>query len=315
MSYQVILDNKYDISQTCKSMTLSDAVDDIAVKFKCSIVNISGLPKIDTIMPISLKYDNITLFDGIIWDLNCDLKGTKPIDVTAYDRIKYLAESEDEYLFSSGITADSIIKIIVNDWNIPCGSIDNTKVKLSKQLFRGGRNLYIMIQDSLKETVEKGGQMYLPTMRFGKLELKAIGCNENILTLQNLESGEKNKTMQGVVTKVKVLGNTDSDNKLSPVLAVVEKDTQKYGTVQKIYSSSKTENTAQAKKAGEKLLSSPVETYSYTGIDIVTVGVGDKVKFDNRELIITSIDHELGYPGHMSMEMTPLEVVKNKYYV
>lgn len=315
MSYQVILNKKYDISQACKSMTLSDAVDDIAVKFKCSIVNISGLPQVDTIMPISLKYDNTTLFDGIIWDLNCSLKGTKPIDVTAYDRIKYLAESDDEYLFSSGITADSIIKKIVNDWNIPCGSIDNTKIKLSKQLFRGGKNLYAIIQDALKETVDKGGDMYLPTMRFGKLELKAIGSNKNVLTLENLESGDKNKTMDGVVTKVKVLGNTDNENMLSSVLAIVTKDTEKYGTVQKIYSSSKSENTAQAKKAGEKLLSSPVETYSYTGIDIVTIGVGDKVKFDNRELIVTSINHELGYPGHMSMEMAPLEVVKNKYYV
>ena len=322
MNYQVILGGKYDITEAIEagSMSLSDALDDIAMRFKVTVTVVSGLPNIKLPMSIVLKGipasggSRVTLFDGVVWDITDSYKGTHYISITAYERTKYMAESEDEYLFNAGMTASSIIKRIASDWNIPLGSIADTKIKLAKQLFRGGKNLYSIIRDVLVETVDKGGNMYIPRMAGGKLELVPIGSNSAVWLLETIESAQRTITMDGMVTKVKVLGNSDSDNKRSPVLATVTGDTAKYGTIQKVHSDSQIKNASQAKTAGRKLLSGPIETFSYSGIDINTIRAGDKVRFDGRDLIVTSVEHALGEPGHMNMELAPLQVVKKKYY-
>lgn len=322
MSYQVILGGKYDITEVVQagSMSLSDALDDIAMRFKVTITVVPGLPGIEPPMSITLRGTPINsssmtaLFDGVVWDVTDSYKGAHYISITAYERTKYMAESEDEYLFNAGMTASSIIKKIASDWNIPLGNIANTKIKLAKQVFRGGRNLYSIIRDVLAETVDKGGDMYIPRMAGGKLELVPIGSNAIVWSLETIESAEHTITMDGMVTKVKVLGSSNSDNKLSPVLAIVTGDTAKYGTIQRVYSDSQIKNVSEAKTAGQKLLSGPVETFSYSGIDINTIRAGDKVKFDERDLIVISVEHALGEPGHMNMELAPLEVVRKKYY-
>jgi len=322
MSYQVILGGKYDITEAVQagSMSLSDALDDIAMRFKMTVIVVPGLPDIKPPMPIVLKgipasgSSMVTLFDGVVWDVIDSYKGMHSISITAYERTKYMAESEDEYLFNAGMTASSIIKRIASDWSIPLGSIADTKIKLAKQLFRGGKNLYSIVRDVLAETVDKGGGMYIPRMAGGKLELVPIGSNSTVWSLETIESAERTITMDGMVTKVKVLGSNDSDSKLSPVLAIVTGDTARYGTIQKVYSDSQVKSVSDAKLAGQKLLSGPVETFSYSGIDINTIRAGDKVRFDGRDLIVTSVEHVLGESGHMNMELAPLEVVKKKYY-
>ncbi|AEE95791.1 XkdQ/YqbQ family protein [Mahella australiensis] len=322
MSYQVIVGGKYDITSVLQegSLSLSDAIDDIAMRFKATVSYVAGLPDMKPPTPIVLKgtptngSGMATLFDGIIWDVNDRYGGAHECSITAYERIKYMAESEDEYLFNAGMTASSIIRKIAGDWSIPLGSIADTKIKLAKQIFRGGKNLYSIMRDALIETVDKGGGMYIPRMAGGKLELVPIGNNSTVWLLETFESVDYTTTMEGMVTKVKVVGNSDNDKKLSPVLAVVTGDTAKYGTIQKVHSDSQIKNASQAKTAGEKLLSGLTATFSYSGIDINTIRAGDKVKFDGRDLIVASVEHALGEPGMMNMEIMPAIGVKKKYY-
>lgn len=318
----MIVGGKYDVTEVVQegSLSLSDALDDIAMRFKATISFVTGLPDISPPTPIVLKgtptngSGMVTLFDGVIWELNDSYKDAHSLSITAYERIKYMAESEDEYLFNAGTTASSIIKRIAADWSIPLGSIADTKIKLAKQLFRGGKNLYSIMRDVLIETVDKGGGMYVPRMASGKLELIPIGSNPTVWILETFEGVDYTKTMEGMVTKVKVVGSSDSDDKLSPVLAVVTGDTAKYGTIQKVHSDSQIKNASQAKTAGEKLLTGLTAMFSYSGIDINTIRAGDMVKFDERDLIVTSVEHTLGDPGRMDMEIMPSIGVKKRYY-
>ncbi len=321
MSYRVWVNGKTNITEAVQvgSMSLSDALDEIAMRFKFTASIIPGLPNLMPPTPISLTETQANgtakvIFDGVTWDVTDSRKGSHSVSVTAYERIKYMAESEDEYLFNAGMTASSVIKKIASDWGISIGSIANTKVALAKQRYSGGKNLYSIMRDALVETVDKGGGMFVLRMAQGKLDLIPLGSSNYTLSLDAMESASHNLTLDGMVTKVKVLGNDESETKLAPVLAIVTGNTSKYGTIQKIYSDSQVKTASQAKTAGQKKLSGPIDTYTYDGIDINTIRAGDKVKFDGKDLIVTSVEHEIGDPGHMTMDMSPAEIVKVKYY-
>lgn len=169
----------------------------------------------------------------------------------------------------------------------------------------------------LKETVAKGGDMYRP--RFvpgGGLELVKLGSNETVWVLeleQNIEEFTQRRTLEGTVTQVKVLGNASEDQR-SPVLALVKGETDKYGTLQKVLNDSKITSSGQAQTAGQKMLTGVQETFTVTGIDINTIRAGDKVQLNGMELLVKSVRHELGSPGHMTLELTWPEVIRREVY-
>ncbi|ACV64914.1 conserved hypothetical protein [Desulfofarcimen acetoxidans DSM 771] len=320
--YEFVLDNKYFLRELLENVTMEDSLDEIAYRATVKMIITSDFPGIApgqearvSGVPFGGSSMIYLLHPGVVWECNSQTKGQKHLPVTIYDRMIYIAKSEDEYLFSAGQTASQRLRQYASDWGIPLGQITDTGIPLAKAIYRA-QPIWSMIMSDLKETVTKGGKMYRPRMTPEGLELLALGSNETVWVLekeQNIEEIGQLRTLEGAVTQVKVLGNAPEDQR-SPVLALVKGETDKYGTLQKVLSDSKLTDSGAAKSAGEDLLSGVQETFTVTGIDINAIRAGDKVQFNSMELLVASIKHELGSPGHMTAVLASEDYIRRRYY-
>lgn len=320
--YEVVLANKYFLRELVESITLEESLDEIAYRATVRLVVTPDFPGIApgkecriSGVPFGGSSMVYLLHPGVVWECESETRGQKHLTATIYDRTIYLAKSEDEYLFPAGLTASQRLKQYAADWGIPLGQVADTGVPLAKAVYRA-QPLWSMIQADLKETVAKGGEMYRPRMTPDGLELVKLGSNETVWVLeleQNIEELTQRRTLEGAVTQVKVLGNAEEDQR-SPVLAIVKGEAAKYGTLQRVISDEKIKNAAQAKTAGQKMLAGMQETFTVTGIDINTIRAGDKVQLNGMDLLVRSVRHELGSPGHMTLELAGEDVIRRGVY-
>lgn len=325
MSYEVVLQDKYYLRELIESISLADSLDQISynatIQLKVpekgislapgQVIRISGVPFTGGDNKVYL------LNPGVIWECNSSNSSTKHIQLTVYDRTIYLAKSEDEYLFPAGGTATQRLKRYAKDWGIQLANIPDTKQKLSKAIYRT-QPLYKMITADLQETVKAGGEMYIPRMTPTGLELFKIGSNSTVWKLDAIEEVNQNRTLEGAITQVKVIGSRENagSDAPSPVLAVVSSDLiPKLGTLQRMVQDEDVTTTAAAKKLGNEMLTGIQETFSVSGLDINTLRAGDKVELGDMELIVMSASHQLGDPGHMSLELGSMELVKRRYFL
>jgi hypothetical protein len=325
VSYSVVLKDKYDISDFVESIVLADSLDQIAYRADIRLVESADFAKlgIDVGQPIRIigkphgSNNETDLFPpAVIWDFDRSERKIKRRTITAYDRTIYLQKSEDEFLFPADQTASQRLKIYAEKWGIPLGSIPNTGIPLAKARYYP-RSLYSMIKEDLQETVKKGGKMFRPRMTRSGLELFQLGSNKTIWILergQNIEELEQSRTLEGAITQVKVVGKMKKD-KRAPVLAVVKGETQKYGTLQKVLSDDKIKTAAQANAAGKELLTGVQETFTVTSLDINSIRAGELVELDGKNLIVMYVRHELGQPGHMTLQLASEGYVKRRYYL
>ncbi len=320
--YEVVLANKYYLRELLESITLEESLDEIAYRATIRLVVTPDFPGVapgQEIRVSGIPFGGSSmvylLHPGVVWEIESETKGLKHLTVTAYDKAIYLAKSEDEYLFPAGQTAGQRLKRYVVDWSIPLGAVADTGVPLAKAVYRA-QPLWNMIMSDLKETVAKGGKMYRPRMTPNGLELVELGTNKTVWVLeaeQNIEELVQRRTLEGTVTQVKVLGHAEED-KRSPVLAIVKGETAKYGTLQRVISDEKIKTAAQAKTAGQKALAGMQETFTVTAIDINTIRAGDKVRLNQMDLYVMSVRHELGNPGHMTLELASADYIRRVVY-
>jgi hypothetical protein len=321
--YEVVLADRYYLRELIESITLEESLDDIAYHADVKLlvtddfptitpgqdIRVSGVPFGENIMKYLLR-------PGVVWECCSTSRGQKHLNVTVYDKTIYLSRSEDEYLFPAGQTATQRLKKYASDWDITLvPGMADTKSSLAKAVYRF-QSIYSMIKADLTETVQKNGEMYRARMTPNGIELYSIGSNATVWALeteQNLEEINQCRTLEGAVTRVKVLGNAPED-KRSPVLALVEGDTKKLGTLQKVLTDSKITNAGQAKTAGQRLLAGIQETVTVRGLDINTIRAGDKVNLNGWDLLVMSVKHELGSPGHMTLELAGAELVRRRYF-
>jgi len=320
--YEVVMDNKYYLRELLESVSLDESLDEIAYRAEIKLVATPDFPGIEPGQVIRVSGRPFggsgmvpLLHPGVVWDCSSTKRGQKHLPVTAYDPLIYLAKSEDEYLLPAGQTASDRLRIYAADWEIPLGQIEDTGVPLERAL-RRAKPIWSIIMDDLKETAAKGGEMYRPRMTPDGLSLIKIGSNETVWVLeeeQNLEEIGQRRTLEGVVTRVKVIGNAKEDER-SPVLAIVDGDTARYGTLQKVITYDKSSTALSARTTGEMHLAGMQETFTIQGIDINTMRAGDKTVLNGMELIVTSIKHTLGSPGHMAAELADINHVRGRYF-
>lgn len=157
------------------------------------------------------------LHPAVVWQCENSYERADRLTVTMYDRTIYLAKSEDEFVFPAGMTASERIRSYATGWNIRVEDLPDTKVKLAKSIYRA-ETIYTMIMKDLKETARKGGPMYRPRMTVNGLELVEIGANPVVWSLEpseNVMSIMQKRTLEGAVTKVKVLGTKDAGEGLT----------------------------------------------------------------------------------------------------
>ena len=320
--YEFVLANKYFLRELLESVTLEDSLDEISYRAAVKLAITPDFPGIApgqearvSGIPFGGNSMVYLLHPGVVWDCDSVTRGQKHLTTIVYDKTIYIAKSEDEYLFPAGQTANQRLQQYASDWGIPLAQVPDTGVPLAKAVYRA-QPIWSMIMADLRETVAKGGEMYRPRMTPDGLELFKIGSNKTIWVLeanQNAEEIQQRRTLEGTVTQVKVLGAAPEDQR-SPVLITVTGETAKYGTLQKVLTDSKLTDAGAAKLAGENLLAGLQETVMVTGIDINTIRAGDKVNLGDWELLVTSVRHELGSPGHMTLELAEGDYIRRWYY-
>jgi hypothetical protein len=362
VSYEVVYQDKYYLRELIESISLKDSLDQISYQASIRLKVTSDFPDLQPGQPIrisGIKFGTESmsplLNPGVVWECDSSNRETKHMTVTVYDRTIYLAKSEDEYLLPAGQTAAQRLRKYANDWGIKLSTVPDTKTKLKKAVYRS-RPIYNMITADLQETVKSGGGMYIPRMTTAGLELFEVGSNQDVWILQAIEESNQLRTLEGTVTKVKVIGTEDRKTKSkatagnpnssnmtleeigrlyggqvdkktkkvkadsnvelpSKILAIVTGETSKFGTLQRMVQDEDVKTTAAAKKLGESMLSGVQETYTVTCPDLNTIRAGDLVNYSNMRLIVTSVLHELGEPGHMTLELTRPEIVKRRYFL
>lgn len=317
---ELILRNKYKITLTAESGTLKESIDGIAYTLNLSLINTDEFERLGISKGHSIElYDyafntknKIRIFSGVVWDINKSKK-TKKMSLTCKERTVYIEESEDEFLCLNGQTATQRANLLCKEWNIPIGSFANTKVGLTKD--RRKESIYSMMWKDLKETAQKGGELYKFRMET-KLNLIKLGSNSVVYKLDNILDDVQNKSsLSGAVTQVKVLGKNDKDDTKSPVVGVFKRGTESYGTIQKVIQDDKIQNYANAQSKANTLFNNGEDSIDISCVeDINILRVGDVASLYGVKYYVTDITHTLGGKGSMDLTLMSWEGVKKKFY-
>lgn len=340
--YEVVLGNKYYLRELIEGITLEDSLEQIALRATVRLRKTDELARILSAaghrienwparvsgIPFGGSGMGYLLHPGRVWDVEDTEAKADELTLTVYDASIAMGSSEDEYLFAAGTTASQRLKRYCTDWGIPVdASLPDTKVALAKAVKRGeGSTIYSMLEADLKETAVKGGDMYRVRWKLTRalngatLTLFKIGSNATVWVLETgstLEEVVWRSSMEGAITQVKVLGKA-AEGKRSPILGIVKGETEKYGTLQKVFSDEKVKTASQATESGTKLLSGPTKQITVSAIDINTIRSGDKVRLITKrgtfDLIVCSSLHTFGTPGRMALELAEESEVRRRYF-
>lgn len=133
---------------------------------------------------VRLKVDGKNVFYGFVFQKKRDREHI--ITVTAYDQLRYL-KNKDTYVYSNK-TASEVVKMLAADFNLQCGTLEDTKFKIESRV-EDNQTLFDIIQTALDLTLQNKKEMYVLYDDFGKLTLKNIG-NMKVGILIDEDTGE-----------------------------------------------------------------------------------------------------------------------------
>lgn len=221
------------------------------------------------------------VFRGWIWTEyhDSDMESSE-LKMKCYDNLIYLQQSEDSLYFSKGKTTSAIMKKICSKWGIKLKfsyvSITHTKLVLKGTLSN------IILSDILEKVRRKKGKRYVVYSKKNVMHIATMGANKKIYKIEKQNNAVEvryQRSLDDVVTKVKILGNAKDSGRV-PTVATVKGDTKKYGTLQKLETKSSDDSLSTAKKEAKytiKEKGTPISEYTVTAPDIPWIKKGDKV--------------------------------------
>lgn len=300
---------KYEVTDAIMKITLNESDGEIAQRVNITLANVkvngsylSGIFDVRNRVFVHASDGSKTeeVFRGYIWIRSYASKKTKELQLVCYDNLIYFQESEEYQFFSAGLSTQSICSSLCGTWGVPLNynyaSITHPKLPLR------GNLADIFISDLLDEVKKKTGSKYVMRMIQDTVHINHVGSNSTIYELRSGTGGDtistkSEKSMQGMVTKVVILGKEDKDER-SSVADTVAGNTGTYGTLQKILSLSEGTTLAEVQSEANELLNekgTPKEIFSVTAINIPWVRKGDKIKMRAGDMvgyfIVTSITH------------------------
>lgn len=239
------------------------------------------------------------VFRGYLWRRNYKSSlNEQEIEYTCYDNLIYFQESEDSLYFSSGKSTEDICASICNTWGVKMqydySSITHTKLPLR------GKLSDIFTADLLDLVKKRNGTKYVILSDKDTMHIKTVGSNSTVYHFvagKNVSGIYSGWTMEGMITKVVIVGKAD-DNERRPIEATVSGDTDQYGTLQKIVERGENTSLADAKLEAQTTIDKegkPTWEYQLTAPDIPWIRKGDKVYVNagdiaNRYLIVKETD-------------------------
>lgn len=191
---------------------------------------------------------------GYVTDWKPLLSGSKDkVDITCYDKLYNLEESQDLIYYSSGIGTKSAITQIFDNWQIPTEKYDGPDVTHGKLAYKT-ESLADVLLDILDDAKKKGGGDAFIRAAKGKVSVLQWGSNKTVYHFEadNTKQVSHKMSTAGMITRVKVIGQEDDDGR-SSVEAVVNGQT-KFGIRQKIYVRGKDDSVSDAQSAAQDII-------------------------------------------------------------
>lgn len=179
---------------------------------------------------VRLKADGNNVFYGFVFQKKRDKEGI--ITVTAYDQLRYL-KNKDTYVYSNK-TASEVVQMLAKDFNLQCGTLEDTKFKIESRV-EDNQTLFDIIQNALDLTLQNKKEMYVLYDDFGKLTLKNIG-NMKVGILIDEDTGENfdySSSIDGeTYNKIKLVYENEESGKREIYIAQDSSHINQWGVLQ-----------------------------------------------------------------------------------
>lgn len=315
---------KYNLTDVTESISFSDQQSQMAKTANINLANIkvgsSWLSKLLKVRDRVFIYadDGETkkeVFRGFIWTRSYkSALDERSLTLKCYDNLIYLQESEESEYFVKGKSTEDILKYLCNKWGIQL-EYSYQSITHAKLALRGNLS-DIITEDLLNLVRDRTGKKYVILSEQDKMQIKEIGSNSTVYTIkagENALGTSSQCTMDGMVTKVVILGSAGDDER-EPVEATVNGDTSTYGTLQKLIDRDENTPLAEAKKEAQSIIDEngkPFWEYGIEAPDIPWVRKGDKIKAEAGDLtatyIVVGIDREISNTKKtMTLTMEPV---------
>ena len=319
-AYSVVLTTltgeQYELTPVLSTLELSHQKDQLAVCATLALMNISYQGRwlnamIEARQRVCIYADDgerhLEVFRGFVWSTSY-LSATedRELTVTCYDNLIFWQESEDTAFFPAGYTTESILTSLAGAWGIPL-TYRYRSITHGKLALRG--TLADQVTGEVLDPVKKQtGAKYAIVMEGDTALIRTAGDNTDyykIVQASNAIHTRSGHTMEGMVTKVQVLGA--AKNGQAPVEATVTGDTAKYGTLQKLQDRGGDTTLADARAEAQATIDengSPKWEYELKCSDIPWIRKGDRVYVSvggiyQKTLIVWSIDREISDEGRI----------------
>lgn len=304
--YVVAGNAKYNITPAIESIDIADQKQQIA---KCVTIQLMNLKVGDKWLTSLIGVPNRVfmyandgkvkdeVFRGFLWDRRFRSSTTdRTYQMKSYDNLIYFQESDHSAYFSSGKSTKDVATALCKDWGVKLEytyeSITHAKLPLRGNLSD------IFTADLLDPVKDRTGKKYVMLSERDVVQIKPYGSNSTIYrftAVQNAIQTTTTCTMDGMVTKVIILGKEDKDER-EPIEATVTGDTKQYGTLQKTINRSESTSLADAKKEAQSIIDEkgkPKWEYELRTTDVPWIRKGDKVYINAGDLsgyyIVTGI--------------------------
>ena len=221
----------------------------------------------------------ITIFFGLIYRWQTNAKGHE-IELTAYDLLYPLMQSEDHYYFSEGMTGRARIEHITKDRGIKLAPIKGLTEKLPKKVATGSiaRTIEEIVEENNKKTKDKA---LVRADENGRLDAFIMGKNDVVyeITDWSISESSHEESIEDLVTIVKVYGNSEKDDKRPPLQATHKRNTA-LGEITRVVKSSADDKSEADKEAKEILeeYAKPKKVINVTVPDIPFLKKGDLLR-------------------------------------
>ena len=220
------------------------------------------------------------------------------VDVSGYDELYDLQASQDNRYISAGVSTQTAITSIFNDWGVPIERYEGPTNANAKTTFKNEYLSDIVLE--LLETAKKhGARDCIIRASKGKVSIIPKASNTTVYCFEedkNIETTKYKISTGDMVTVVKVVATEDDDDRQA-VEAIINGKTE-YGRRQKIYVRDDDDTLETATAAAKEILAEegePAETITLKAPDIPFIRKGDKIKLTTRVYsgyaLVTSIQH------------------------
>ena len=308
--YVVSGGTKYNLSACCEDISFSDQKKQFSKSASINLANIQTNGK--WLSEILKNRDRVFIYAndgetssevwrGFIWGYGYKSSiSARLIVLKCYDNLIYLQESEESEYFSSGKTTKDVMTSLCNKWGIKL-EYTYSSITHSKLALRGNLS-DIMTADILDLAKDRTGKKYVVLSEQDVMKVKEVGQNAKVYKIvagQNSITTEAERSMDGMITKVVIVGKADKEDR-RPVEATVNGKTSEYGTLQKIIQRDENTSLDDAKKEGNSIIKEngePKWEYRVEAPDIPWIRKGDKVYVSAGSLIgyyiVTGIDRDI----------------------